>query len=50
MFVKFNEQKVLNENVITEPPSTNNDDPLTPLDQKFVTFEQLSEHYRIFNQ
>ena len=48
MFVKFNEQKVLNENVITEPPSTNNDDPLTPLDQKFVTFEQLSEHYRIF--
>ena len=48
VFVKFNEQKVLNENVVTEPPSTNNDDPLTPLDQKFVTFEQLSEHYRIF--
>ena len=48
VFVKFNEQAVLNENVITEPPSTNNSDPLTPLDQNFVTFEQLSEHYRVF--
>ena len=48
VFVKFNEQAVLNENVITEPPSTDNSDPLTPLDQKFVTFEQLSEHYRVF--
>ena len=48
VFVKFNEQVTLKENVITEPPSTNNDDPLTPLDQNFVTFEQLSEHYRVF--
>ena len=48
MFVKFNKQTVLNENVITEPSSTNNTDTLTPLDQKFVTFEQLSEHYRVF--
>ena len=48
VFVKFNEQVTLKENVITEPPSTNNSDPLTPLDQNFVTFEQLSEHYRIF--
>ena len=48
VFVKFNEQVTLKENVITEPPSTNNSDPLTPLDQNFVTFEQLSEHYRVF--
>ena len=48
VFVKFNEQAVLNENIITEPSSTNNSDPLTPLDQTFVTFEQLSEHYRVF--
>ena len=48
VFVKFNEQAVLNENVITEPPSTDNIDPLTPLDKKFVTFDQLSDHYRVF--
>lgn len=48
VFVKFNKQAVLNENVITEPPSTDNIDPLTPLDKKFVTFDQLSDHYRVF--
>ena len=48
VFVKFNEQVTLKENVITEPPSTDNNDPLTPLDQKFVTFDQLSDHYRVF--
>ena len=48
VFVKFNEQATLKENIITEPPSTKNQDPLTPLDQNFVTFEQLSEHYRVF--
>ena len=48
VFVKFNEQVTLKENVITEPPSTDNVDPLTPLDQKFVTFDKLSEHYQLF--
>lgn len=48
VFVKFNEQVTLKENIITEPPSTDNVDPLTPLDQKFVTFDKLSEHYQLF--
>tara|TARA_A100001011_G_scaffold91916_3_gene96561 strand:+ start:1956 stop:3227 length:1272 start_codon:yes stop_codon:yes gene_type:complete len=48
VFVKFNEQVTIKENVITEPPSTDNSDPLTPLDQKFVTFDKLSEHYQLF--
>ena len=33
---------------LSEPPSVNNSDPLTPLDQNFVTLEQLQEHYRLF--
>lgn len=31
-----------------EPPSTKNEDPLTPLDQNFVTLDQLQQHYRLF--
>lgn len=31
-----------------EPPSTDNKDPLTPLDQNFVTLDQLQQHYRLF--
>lgn len=31
-----------------EPPSTKNSDPLTPLDQNFVTLDQLQQHYRLF--
>jgi hypothetical protein len=34
--------------VLQEPPSNVTSDPLTPLDQNFVTLEQLQEHYRIF--
>ena len=45
---KKEKKKVLSEGLLNEPPSTKNQDPLTPLDQKFVTFEQLSEHYRVF--
>lgn len=33
---------------LNEPPSTTNQDPLTPLDQNFVTLEQLQQHYRLF--
>jgi len=33
---------------LPEPPDVNNSDPLTPLDQNFVTLEQLQEHYRLF--
>ena len=48
---EINEKKLLVEDNPTLPgdPSTNNsEDPLTPLDQKFVTFDQLQNHYRTF--
>jgi len=44
---KFSEREILTES-ITEPPATNNSDPLTPTDQNFVTFDQLQGHYRLF--
>ena len=47
IFEKFNDEKALKEN-LSEPPQTKNDDPLTPLDQKFVTLNELQEHYRLF--
>ena len=48
------EQTELKENyLLNEPPSEketagNQTDPLTPLDQNFVTFDQLQNHYRLF--
>lgn len=48
VFEKFNEKEILTENNIVEPPSTDNKDPLTPLDQNFVTLDQLQQHYRLF--
>ena len=48
VFEKFNEKEILSENIIVEPPSTKNEDPLTPLDQNFVTLDQLNQHYRLF--
>ena len=48
------EQKDLKENyLLNEPPETPEDvgsgrDPLTPLDQKFATLDDLSNHYRLF--
>ena len=48
VFDKFSEKEILTENIITELPSTNNTDPLTPLDQNFVTLDQLQQHYRLF--
>ena len=48
VFEKFNEKEILTENIIVEPPSVDNKDPLTPLNKNFVTLEQLQEHYRIF--
>jgi hypothetical protein len=48
VFEKFDENKILNENLLAEPPSTTNQDPLTPLDKNFVTLDQLQEHYRLF--
>ena len=48
VFEKFSEKEILTENIIAEPPSTDNKDPLTPLDQNFVTLDQLQQHYRLF--
>ena len=42
------EYEVLQEGLLNEPPSTKTSDPLTPLDQNFVTFEQLQQHYKVF--
>ena len=45
------EQKLLAETNVPlgeDPPSTNNPDPLTPIDQNFVTLEQLQLHYKRF--
>ena len=41
-------KQVIKEGLLNEPPDTKNSDPLTPLDQKFVTLDQLQEHYRLF--
>ena len=47
------EQKSLQENLLTEPPQEKESigvtpDPLTPMDQKFATLDDLANHYRIF--
>lgn len=34
--------------LLAEPSETKTQDPLTPLDQNFVTFEQLQKHYSKF--
>ena len=45
---KFNEKTLLNEGLLNEPPNVKTKDPLTPLDQNFVTLDQLQSHYRLF--
>ena len=45
---KFNEKTVLTEGILNSPPETKTSDPLTPLNQNFVTFEQLQKHYSLF--
>jgi len=47
------ENKVVNENVIPEGllnilPNEKNSDPLTPLNQKFATLDDLQNHYKLF--
>jgi len=48
VFEKFSDREILTESIIAEPPSTKNEDPLTPLNQNFVTLDQLQQHYRLF--
>ena len=47
------EQQLLSETNVQfgeDPPDTSNIDPLTPIDQNFVTLDQLQQHYKIFVQ
>jgi len=48
VFSKFNEKTILNEGLLNQPSNIKSNDPLTPLDQKFVTLDQLQQHYRLF--
>ena len=46
---QFNDEKQqLTEGLLNIPPNVDNSDPLTPLDQTYVTHEKLAEHYRLF--
>ena len=38
----------IQEGLLNEPPETQNEDPLTPLNQNFVTIEELNKHYTLF--
>ena len=38
----------IQEGLVTIPSGTKNSDPLTPLDQNYVTTKQLQDHYRLF--
>ena len=46
--LKETQKQSLQENLLVEPPEVDNEDPLTPLDQKFVTYEKLQENYQLF--
>jgi len=46
--VKQHEFQDVQEGLLNIPPNEDNKDPLTPLDQKFVTFNELQGHYRLF--
>ena len=41
-------QKPLQEGLLNIPPWVDNSDPLTPLDQKYATLDDLQSHYRLF--
>lgn len=47
---KFDEKTLLEEQTFTisNPPSSNTSDPLTPLDKNYVTLKDLQDHYRLF--
>ena len=45
---KLNLEQDLREGLLNIPPDVNNQDPLTPIGQRYVTFDKLAEHYRLF--
>ena len=49
VYENLKEESKINETLIEETlPSTKTSDPLTPLDQNYVTLDQLQQHYRLF--
>ena len=42
------EENILKEGLLNEPPSTDNEDPLTPLDKNYATLDDLKQHYNTF--
>ena len=38
----------IEEGLLNQPPETPTEDPLTPLDQQFITAEDLDAHYKLF--
>ena len=51
--LKQKDLSMIQEGILNEPPDTAENigtgtDPLTPMDQKFATLQDLAEHYRIF--
>jgi len=51
--LKQKDLSMIQEGILNEPPDTaenigSGQDPLTPMDQKFATLQDLAEHYRIF--
>ena len=41
-------KEVIGEGLLNIPPEEKTSDPLSPLNQNFVTLDQLQEHYRLF--
>ena len=48
--LKEKQQELIETNVPLgeDPPEVSNKDPLTPIDQNFVTLDQLQQHYKLF--
>jgi hypothetical protein len=46
--VKQYEFQNVQEGLLNIPPDEDNKDPLTPLDQNFVTLQELQSHYKLF--
>ena len=42
------EENILKEGLLNEPSSTDNEDPLTPLDKNYATIDDLNKHYQLF--
>ena len=45
---KIDTEQLIQEGLLNISPTENNSDPLTPLDKRFVTNQDLKNHYRLF--